>query len=213
MNIWSKLEKVAEYIAEKAPGVINNAKTTLANSEAEMFKLSETRLKEYERKLKRAENSLNPRTKEQAMKIKEARQKHTESKENFYGARGINEGFSLSTWDRKWINIGPLESANLSPYNNCVGLYRHLVDDKTVYIGRAIELGNGGFRKRLSDYRRPSDSGRKHPSGQTIYANLHKITTYILVVGYDEDAIKRSIFLEKQFIAKYKPEWNKNLKI
>ena len=58
-----------------------------------------------------------------------------------------------------------IKMANLTPYNHCVGLYRHVINGKTMYVGRAIELHNGGFRKRLSDYCRESNSARKHTSG------------------------------------------------
>lgn len=119
---------------------------------------------------------------------------------------------TISEWDRSWKSIGLLKSANLTPYNHCVGLYRHVVNGKTMYIGRAIELNNGGFRKRLSDYRRESDSARKHTSGQIINENLDRITTYIMVVGDTEEAVQDTIQLEKVFVAKYSPEWNKLLK-
>ena len=116
--------------------------------------------------------------------------------------------YSLSEWARKWVCIGPLKTANLTPYNHCVGLYRHVINGETVYVGRAIELNNGGFRKRLSDYRRESDSGRTHTSGRLINQNLSKITTYVLVVGDTQEAIETTKELEKLFVKKYNPKWN-----
>ena len=119
---------------------------------------------------------------------------------------------SVTEWDSKWICIGPLKTADLSPYNHCVGLYRHVVNRKTMYVGRAIELNNGGFRKRLSDYRRESDSARKHLSGRTIHENLDEITTYLLIVGDTQEAVNETKHLEGQFIAYYGfPEWNKQI--
>lgn len=93
---------------------------------------------------------------------------------------------SIDQWDKKWVCIGPLKTANLTPYNHCVGLYRHVVNGRIMYV----ELNNGSFRKRLSDYRRESDSSRKHSSGKIINANLDKITTYVLVVGDTEEAVE-----------------------
>lgn len=122
---------------------------------------------------------------------------------------GTIGGKTIDEWDREWINIGSLKTANLTPYNHCVGLYMHVVDGKIKYIGRAIELNNGGFRKRLSDYRRASNSGRTHTSGRTINANLDNIRTQILIVGEDKEAVETTIKLERIFIAKYRPEWNK----
>lgn len=57
---------------------------------------------------------------------------------------------TVAQWDNEWICIGPLKTANLTPYNHCVCLYRHVVNGKTMYVGRAIELHNGGLRKYLS---------------------------------------------------------------
>ena len=121
---------------------------------------------------------------------------------------------SIAEWDSKWVCIGRLKTADLSQYNHCVGLYRHVVNGKTMYIGRAIELHNGGFRKRLSDYRRNSDSARKHKSGRTIYQHLDEIITYILIVGDDEEAVATTKKLEGLFIARYGfPAWNKQINI
>ena len=123
-------------------------------------------------------------------------------------------GKTVAQWDREWICIGSLKTANLTPYNHCVGLYKHVVNGKTMYVGRAIELHNGGFRKRLSDYRRESNSARKHLSGRAINEHLDEITTYILVVGDTEEAVAETKKLEGQFIAYYGfPEWNKQLNI
>ena len=125
------------------------------------------------------------------------------SKAGTIGGKTINE------WDSEWRSIGMLKTADLTPYNHCVGLYMHVVNGETKYIGRAIELNNGGFRKRLSDYRRESNSGRTHTSGRIINENLDDITTYILVVGETMEAVDITKKLERIFIAKYKPEWNK----
>lgn len=179
---------------------------------------SETRLRYYERTQTSAEkkekisqaceklNKLKPQT-ENTGKSKSSNQGYSN-----YSSGGKYLNKSLEQWDRAWVNIGPLKTASLTQYNDCVGLYRHVVKGKTKYLGRAIELDNGGFRKRLSDYRRDSDSARKHPSGQTIYNHLDEITTYILVVGKTQEAIEVTKQLEKLFIRKYAPEWNFMLK-
>lgn len=118
-------------------------------------------------------------------------------------------GHTVVEWDHMWKCIGPLETAVLTPYNHCVGLYRHTIKGKTMYVGRATELKNGGFRKRLNDYRRSSNSGRTHTSGRLINEHLSQITTYILVVGNTDNAIQITKQLEGEFIRKYNPPWNK----
>ncbi len=126
---------------------------------------------------------------------------------------GAFGGKTVSEWDCEWQYIGKLKDANLTPYNSCVGLYRHVVNGTTKYVGRAIELHNGGFRKRLSDYRRESNSARKHASGRTIYENLDRIDTYILVVGNTQEAVEITKKLEGEFVRRYNPEWNKQFNI
>ena len=124
-------------------------------------------------------------------------------------AHGFWLGKSFAEWNSEWESIGPLISADLSPYNRYVGLYMHLINGKTMYIGRAIELYNGGFRKRLSDYRRESNSARKHTSGKTINAHLNEIETCLLIVGNTPNAVIATKEMEPVFIQYYSPPWNK----
>lgn len=118
-------------------------------------------------------------------------------------------GRSLSSWENEWRYIGRLESASLTPFNKSVGLYKACLNGKIMYIGRAVEWNNGGFRKRLSDYRRESDSARKHSSGQNMYNNRGNLDIYILITGQDAEAAKIAAVLEKALIGKYNPPWNK----
>lgn len=125
---------------------------------------------------------------------------------------------TAATENLSWQHIGCLgevygrHKEALTRYNDCVGLYMHKINGQIMYIGRAVEYNNGGFRKRLSDYCRDSDSARKHPSGQKIYANRYRIQTYVMVVGKNREAAERTKLLEKQYIARYNPPWNDKLK-
>lgn len=177
---------------------------------------------DYEKKLGNAEGRSGSMSYEQQMKIKEAREKLERNKEilaskghatSTYSTKNKIGNHTLDEWDSRWVCIGPLATASLSQYNKCVGLYRHVVHGKTMYVGRAVELNNGGFRKRLSDYRRDSDSARKHGSGKKINEHLNDITTYILVVGDSESAIEITKKLEGLMIGKYSPAWNVMLNI
>jgi len=141
--------------------------------------------------------------------------------DNFAVSQGISKtqgsanrigGKSIEEWDREWISIGMLKTADLSPYSHYVGLYRHVINGRTMYVGRAIEWNNGGFRKRLSDYRRESNSARTHTSGRLIHEHLDEIRTYLLIVGSDAEAAEVTKQLEGRFIAKYGSPWNKMLK-
>lgn len=116
---------------------------------------------------------------------------------------------SISEWDREWRSIGILSDAELTQFNKSVGLYKALLNGRVVYIGRAVEFSNGGFRKRLSDYRRQSDSARTHGSGQKMNEHNSKVEIELLEIGGDFAAAELTKQLEKIFIGKYRPEWNK----
>lgn len=105
--------------------------------------------------------------------------------------------------------LGTSLPINLTQYNKNVGLYRARLGGRIVYIGKAIEWNNGGFRKRLSDYTRESSSARKHGSGQKMYAHRNELVIELLIVGGDAKAAEITPKLEALMIGKYNPEWNK----
>ncbi|MCK9223420.1 MAG: GIY-YIG nuclease family protein [Limnochordia bacterium] len=121
-------------------------------------------------------------------------------------------GKTLGEWESSWQPIGILAIASLSKYASFVGLYRARLNGKIVYVGRAVEHSNGGFRKRLSDYRRSSDSARRHKSGQLMNQHADQLYIEILVTGSDAEAARVAVKLEPYFIGLHSPKWNKMLK-
>ena len=121
-------------------------------------------------------------------------------------------GKTIREWENSWQYAGRLSSMDLSPYSSYVGLYKAELNGRVMYVGRAIEYSNGGIRKRLSDYTRDSDSARKHTSGRLMHANAADLEIYLLLVGHDEEAAAATRKLERYFIGKYSPEWNKMLR-
>lgn len=84
-----------------------------------------------------------------------------------------------------------------------------------MHNGRIILIGvgtakHGALAKRLSDYRRPSSSGRRCRSGQYVYGNRHLLTVEVIVIGTvgDNDAIRQSKQLKQLMIERHKPELN-----
>lgn len=118
-------------------------------------------------------------------------------------------GRTFREWESRWQYAGRLDSIDLSRYSSYVGLYKAELNGRVMYVGRAIEYSNGGIRKRLSDYTRESDSARKHTSGRLMHANASDLEIYLLLVGTDEEAAQATRQLERYFIGKYSPEWNK----
>lgn len=121
-------------------------------------------------------------------------------------------GKTFREWESGWQYAGYLDSIDLSRYSSYVGLYKAVLDGEVMYVGRAIEYSNGGIRKRLSDYTRDSDSARKHTSGRLMHANASDLKIYLLLVGTDEEAVAATKQLERYFIGKYSPAWNKVFK-
>lgn len=119
-------------------------------------------------------------------------------------------GKTLDKWDSCEKKIGILGTlqGELSDYNSCVGIYKAYYKGEVVYIGRAIELNNGGFRKRLTDYIRKSDSARGTNSSSKMNKYKDEIKIGIIIVGNNDEAIQITKQLEKMLIGKYKPEWN-----
>ena len=122
------------------------------------------------------------------------------------------EGRKVSEWSRRWKPVGrlqmsadPMDKSELwRERNKEIGVYRLLLGGKVMYIGRAIEANNGGFRKRLSDYTRKGNSGRKHASGQ----KLHEYAQVLDVEIIPTNTAKGAVLLEHALVAKYRPEWN-----
>lgn len=118
----------------------------------------------------------------------------------------MRKGLYLSEWEK----IGFLNESdvNFKDYNKNIGIYKAIYEGVIVYIGKATELNNGGFRKRLRDYTRESDSARNYPSGQKMYENRNNIIIEIFIVENSEGGVERANELEIEFISQFNPKWN-----
>jgi len=105
-----------------------------------------------------------------------------------------------------WIKIGHLDEADcdFTSYDQTIGIYKAIKDEELVYIGKATELNNGGFRKRLRDYTRHSDSARNYPSGVLMNQHQNDIVIFIL----EMDSIEQINQKEIELIGELNPCWN-----
>ena len=112
----------------------------------------------------------------------------------------------------QWIKLGYLDESDndFSMYRLDIGVYKAILYGQVVYIGKATELENGGFRKRLRDYTRKSNSARDYSSGKKMYENKNNIIIEIFILERNKNGIKKSGDLEKYFIKKFDPLWIKN---
>lgn len=118
-------------------------------------------------------------------------------------------GRPIQEWDKEWKHVGLLSKENIFPYKGQIGLYRIFYGENKLYIGKATEIGDiKGIYKRLNDYIRDNDSGRKSIVAQEIHRDLKNATFDILLVGKDKEAVFAVAYLEQFFIDKYKPNGN-----
>ncbi|MEL0628872.1 hypothetical protein [Psychromonas aquatilis] len=105
-----------------------------------------------------------------------------------------------------WICIGLLDESDcdFSNYNNKIGAYKGEIDGELVYVGKATELNNGGYRKRLRDYTRVSNSARNYPAGLKMHENKSNIIISIQIVSTADEAV----ILERELIGNLNPKWN-----
>ncbi|MHC3128353.1 hypothetical protein OB03_14200, partial [Brevundimonas sp. GN22] len=89
---------------------------------------------------------------------------------------------TLSEWDQRWVPIPEWQNAYQDELKNYVGLYRFLQNGRILLIGVGT-AEHGALAKRLSDYRRPSPSGRRCRSGEYIYDNRHLLAVEVIVIG------------------------------
>lgn len=117
-------------------------------------------------------------------------------------------GKTIDEWEREWKSIGILRDLNLTHYSRSVGVYREWFNDKIIYIGKAIEWSNGGFKEELSKYAGDGDIHRIHKLKQKMHEYSNKLHVDIIVTGSHLENAKAATQLEASLIAKYKPEWN-----
>ena len=109
-----------------------------------------------------------------------------------------------------WVPLGALSetSSDFSDYSRDIGVYRAILNGKVVYIGKATELSNGGFRKRLRDYTRTSSSARNYPAGELMNQHKYEIQIEIVIFERSLDSVSGIETLEAQLIQEFNPVWN-----
>ena len=117
-------------------------------------------------------------------------------------------GKTLREWDNEWLLVEGGFKRLHSELRRYVGLFQAHLSGEIMYIGKAIEKDNGGLRKRLSDFRRPSPSGREHYGALRIYDHLEELELYVLPTGSDQKAVELAELLKPAMIVHHSPPWN-----
>lgn len=110
-------------------------------------------------------------------------------------------------WDRVWVRV-PGGLKEYQPHlRSEVGLYRVLLNGVVMAIGVGTDK-SGSLAKRLSDFFRPSWSGRNHYVGRKIYESRDRLVVEVLIVGSDKEAREIARALKTPMIHHHRPEWN-----
>lgn len=114
------------------------------------------------------------------------------------------------TQQLNWIPLGSLTETftDFSDYSKDIGVYQAILYGEVVYIGKATELNNGGFRKRLRNYTRSSSSVRSYPAGELMYRHKNEIQIEIVAFNRSLEIIPDIVALEKKLIEETQPIWN-----
>ena len=113
-------------------------------------------------------------------------------------------GKTLQEWDADWLPVKGGFTVLHSDLRDQVGLFRASFGNTIMYIGKAVEINNGGLRKRLSDFRRASPSGREHHGAMRIHDHLKELDLHVLITGTVESAE----LLKAAMITRHLPPWN-----
>ena len=115
-------------------------------------------------------------------------------------------GKTIEEWHGLWVVIpGGLQGYQRA-LRRKVGVYRVLWRGQIVAIGTATDL-IGGLAKRLSDFSRPSPSGRNHHAGRLIHEHLSELVVEVLITGSDDNAREIARDLKTPMIRRHRPIW------
>jgi hypothetical protein len=104
-------------------------------------------------------------------------------------AEPVVAGKSLEQWEGEWKPVKGGFGVPHPELRDVVGLFRAVSRDGEVrFIGVGTEHANGGLRKRVADFTRPSASAREHHGGEYIHDHQNELRLEVLVTGSDKHA-------------------------
>jgi hypothetical protein len=118
-------------------------------------------------------------------------------------------GKAIEDWDRLWADVDGGLKDYQPKLRRQVGLYRVTCKGQVMAVGMGTDR-DGGLAKRLSDFRRPSPSGRNHHAGELINENLNLLEVEVLITGAGSDSHARKIGrqLKRPMIRMHQPVWS-----
>lgn len=115
-------------------------------------------------------------------------------------------GKSLQDWNREWRQIEGGLRLHHPELRHVVGLYRFSLSGSIKVLGKGTDK-SAGLAKRLSDFRRLSDSARKHHAGLLAHEHLDDLTVEVLITGTGAKAREIARRLRAPMIRLHQPAW------
>ena len=114
---------------------------------------------------------------------------------------------TLAQWDASWINVGTFNNIDFKSISDKdIGLVKLILNEKAMYLTRAIDISNGAIKSKINELRLQSEIG-KSKIGKLISQNYQSLEIGVLVVGNDVKAINSVRNLEREYIKLLKCEW------
>lgn len=118
-------------------------------------------------------------------------------------------GMTPAEWNQQWQPLEGGLSRRHEELREAVGVFRIRRRNEVVYIGCAREYAKGGLSKRLFDFVRSGDSGRRHYAGQKIYEHRETLELDVIVTGTDCKAGWTALTLKAALLKLKQPPWNR----
>lgn len=115
---------------------------------------------------------------------------------------------ALDNLEGDWVRLDAGLRRTYPELRQQVGLYRFRLDGQIMGLGCGTEYQNGGLAKRLRDFVREGDSGRKHYLGQQAYEHRGEVEVEVLVLGSDQAAAWTAKDLKLAYLKQHLPQWN-----
>jgi len=123
-------------------------------------------------------------------------------------ADALIDDLTLAQWEALWADV---PDGFTGPHRNLrgkSGLYRAICHGETVVIGKPSGKGGSDLKRRISDFIRPSSSGRNYDAGEFLNANHNTLQLMVLVTGTGRSARELAAALKGPMLELHMPRRN-----
>ena len=209
---YSKSDKIPEEYREKyanisegmtnIKGKVHEYRTNMGKkplSDEENFELDD-----YEEDLESDNEILDTGIKKEILSdVQEVKIYNSKEKEALQLSSATKPTMNITESDLEWFDLGCLKDIDIKNVAvSGVGIIELVVDNEPLYIIRAIELNNGGIKKKLSDLQNYNAKNISRMYTK-IGDNIDKIKVRVACLGNDADSVANTRKMEKELLLKY----------